>query len=148
MIRRILAGIVLLLLFLGGGFYLYLRSSLPQVEGRIIVRGLKSEVTIARDSDGVPLITAGDDEDAAFGLGFAHAQDRLFQMELMRRNGAGRLAELFGAQAVDTDRQMRTLGIYRLAEAEVPLLSEPVRRGLEAYASGVNAFLASRSGAL
>ncbi len=105
-------------------------------------------MTVARDGDGVPLITAADDEDAAFGLGFAHAQDRLFQMELMRRNGAGRLAELFGAQAIDTDRQMRVLGLYRLAEAELPLLSEPVRRGIEAYAAGVNAFLASRSGAL
>src|SRR5712671_7104963 len=107
MIRRILAGILLLLLVLGSGFYLYLRSSLPQVEGRIAVQGLKAAVTIARDGDGVPLITAADDEDAAFGLGFAHAQDRLFQIELMRRNGAGRLAELFGAQAIDTDRQVR-----------------------------------------
>src|SRR5438874_4864570 len=148
MIRRILGVVLLLLLVLGGGFYLYLRSSLPQVEGRIAVHGLKAEVTIARDADGVPLITAADDEDAAFGLGFAHAQDRLFQMELMRRSGAGRLAELFGAQAVDTDRQMRILGIYRLAEAEVPRLSEPVRRGLEAYTAGVNALLTSRSGAL
>jgi len=148
MIRRILGVLLLLLLVLAGAFYLYLRSSLPQVEGRIAVQGIKAEVTIARDSDGVPLITATNDEDAAFGLGFAHAQDRLFQMELMRRNGAGRLAELFGAQAVDTDRQMRILGIYRLAEAEMPLLSEPVRRGLDAYAAGVNAFLASRVGAL
>src|SRR5579862_2512996 len=116
MIRRILTGSLLLLLVLGGGFYLYLRSSLPQVEGRIAVTGLHSEVTIARDDDGVPLITAADDEDAAFGLGFAHAQDRLFQMELMRRSGAGRLSEIFGAQALDTDRQMRVLGLYRLVE--------------------------------
>jgi len=148
LIRRVLAGALLLLLVLAGAFYLYLRSSLPQVEGRIAVQGLKAAVTIARDGDGVPLISAGDDADAAFGLGYAHAQDRLFQMELMRRNGAGRLAEIFGAQAVDTDRQMRVLGLYRLAEAEVPLLSPTVRHGLEAYAAGVNAFLASRRGAL
>src|SRR5216684_1861143 len=148
MIRRILAGLLLLLLILGAASYLYLRSSLPQIEGRVAVPGIKAEVTIARDSDGVPLISAADDEDAAFGLGYAHAQDRLFQMELMRRNGAGRLAEIFGAAALDTDRQMRVLGIYRLAEAELPLLSPPVRRGIEAYTAGVNAFLASRSGAL
>jgi len=148
MIRRILAGVLLLLLILGGAFYLYLRSSLPQVEGRIAVEGLKAEVRIARDGDGVPLISAADDEEAAFGLGYAHAQDRLFQMELMRRNGAGRLAEIFGEPAVAIDRQMRVLGLYRLAEAEVGLLPPPVRRGLEAYAAGVNAFLASRSGAL
>ena len=148
MIRRILAGALLFVLLVGGGFYFYLRSSLPQVEGRIAVQGLKAEVTIARDGDAVPLISAADDADAAFGLGYAHAQDRLFQMELMRRNGAGRLSEIFGAQALDTDRQMRVLGLYSLAEAEVKLLSPPVRRGLEAYAAGINAFLASRPGAL
>ncbi len=148
MLRRILAGILLLLFILAGGGYLYLRSSLPQVGGRIAVPGLKAAVTIARDADGIPLITAGDDEDAAFGLGFAHAQDRLFQMEMMRRYGTGRLSEIFGEPTLDTDRQMRVLGVYRLAEAEVPLVSAPVRRGLEAYAAGVNAFLATRSGAL
>src|SRR4051794_12590045 len=147
MIRCILAGfLILLLLVLGGGF-LYLRSSLPQVEGRVTVRGLNAPVTIARDADGVPLITASDDEDAAFGLGFAHAQDRLFQMELQRRYGAGRLAEIFGSQALATDRQMRVLGLYLAAEAEIPTLSPAMRRGLEAYAAGVNAFLATRRGA-
>src|SRR6266702_7156629 len=135
MLVRILAGILLLVLLLAGGFYLYLRSSLPQVEGRIAVRGLNAEVTIARDGDGVPLITAADDEDAAFGLGFVHAQDRLFQMETMRRAGAGRLSEIFGAPTIATDRQMRVLGLYHLAEAELASLSEPVRRGIEAYAA-------------
>src|SRR5712692_5063915 len=129
MIRRILAGSLLVLLFLGGGAYLYLRSSLPQVEGRLAVKGLTGEVTIARDADGIPLITAANDDDAVFGLGFAHAQDRLFQMEMMRRYGAGRLSEIFGEQTVGTDRQMRVLGIYRLAEAAFPLLSAPVQRG-------------------
>jgi penicillin G amidase len=148
MIRRILIVLVLLVLALAGSLYLYLRSSLPQVDGRVVVTGLHGVVTIARDADGVPLITAGDDADAAFGLGYAHAQDRLFQMELMRRYGAGRLSEIFGARALATDRLMRVLGIYRLAEAEFPLLSAPVQRGLLAYAAGVNAFLATRSGAL
>src|SRR5262249_11003627 len=101
-----------------------------------------------RDTDGVPLITAGDDEDAAFGLGFVHAQERLFQMELQRRYGAGRLAEIFGSEAAPTDRQMRVLGLYRAAEAEILFLSTAVKRGLEAYAAGVNAFLATRRGAL
>jgi penicillin amidase len=148
LIRRTLAGVLVFLLLTGGGLYLYVRSSLPQVEGRIAVAGLNAAVTIARDGDGVPLITAADDADAVFGLGFAHAQDRLFQMETMRRYGAGRLAEIFGVQALPIDRQMRVLGIYRLAEAAFPLLSPPVRRGLEAYAAGVNAFLATRRGAL
>src|SRR4051794_6539147 len=148
LIRRLLAGFLLLLLVIAGGGYVYVRSSLPLTEGRVLVVGIKGEVTIARDGDGVPLITASDDEDAAFGLGFAHAQDRLFQMEMMRRYGAGRLAEVVGADALPIDRQMRVLGIYRAAEAALASLPAPVRRGVEAYAAGVNAFLATPSGAL
>src|SRR4051812_12621093 len=148
MIRYVLAGFLILLLLVLGGGYLYLRSSLPQVEGRVSVQGLNAPVTIARDADGVPLIIASDDADAAFGLGFAHAQDRLFQMETMRRYGAGRLAELFGTRSVGIDTQMRVLGLYRLAEASFFHLSVPMQRTLEAYAAGVNAFLATRRGAL
>src|SRR5579862_3102694 len=148
MLRRLLVGAAIVLLLVAFGGYLYLRSSLPQADGHIAVRGITGSVTIARDADGVPLISAGDDEDAAFGLGFAHAQDRLFQMEMMRRYGAGRLSEIFGEPTLATDRQMRVLGTYRLAEAEVSQLSAPVRRGIEAYAAGVNAFLATRQGAL
>src|SRR5438128_6261149 len=133
---------------LGGRVTLYLLSSLPQTGGRLVLPGLKAEIRIDRDADGVPLITAGDDEDTAFGLGFVHAQERLFQMELQRRYGAGRLAEIFGREAVTIDRQMRVLGLYRAAEAEIPFLSAAVSRGLEAYAAGVNAFLVSRRGAL
>jgi penicillin amidase len=140
--------LALLVLVLAGGLYLYLLSSLPQTEGVLAVRGAKGEIRIERDTDGVPLITAVDDEDAAFGLGFVHAQERLFQMELQRRYGAGRLAEIFGREALTIDRQMRVLGLYRAAEAEIPFLSVEVRRGLEAYAAGVNAFLATRRGAL
>jgi penicillin amidase len=147
-ICRGLAGLCALLLVLGAGLWLYLLSSLPLTDGRLVVSGSKAEIRIERDTDGVPLITAQDDEDAAFGLAFVHAQDRLFQMELQRRYGAGRLAEIFGPEAVTIDRQMRVLGLYRAAEAEIPFLSATVRRGLEAYAAGVNAFLASRRGAL
>ena len=107
MIGRVLRGVLLLVCVIAGGGCLYLVSSLPQLDGRITVHGLTGEVRIARDADGIPLITAASDPDAAFGLGFAHAQDRLFQMELQRRYGAGRLAEIFGLQTLATDRQMR-----------------------------------------
>jgi penicillin amidase len=147
-LRAAFVAIGALSLVIGGGVYLYLLSSLPQSDGRLVVAGPKAEIRVERDTDGVPLITAQDDEDAAFGLAFVHAQDRLFQMELQRRYGAGRLAEIFGPEAVTIDRQMRVLGLYRAAEAEIPFLSATVRRGLEAYAAGVNAFLASRRGAL
>src|SRR5208337_3788681 len=148
MIRRILMVVLALCLALGGGLYLYLLSSLPQTDGRLVLPGPKAEIRIERDADGVPLIKAQDDEDAAFGLGFVHAQDRLFQMELQRRYGAGRLAEIFGPEAVATDRQMRVLGLYRAAAAEIPFLSPEMNRALAAYAAGVNAFLKSRQGAL
>ena len=148
MLRCAVLCFVSLLMVLGGGFFLYLLSSLPQTNGRLLVYGAKSEIRIERDAAGVALITALDDEDAAFGLGFVHAQERLFQMELQRRYGAGRLAEVFGREAVALDRQMRVLGLYRAAEAEIPFLSAAVRRGLEAYAAGVNAFLDTRRGAL
>jgi penicillin G amidase len=148
MIRRLAAGFAVLLLVLAGGLYLYLRSSLPQTEGRIEVRGPRATIRIERDADGLPLIAAQDDDDVAFGLGYAHAQDRLFQMELQRRYAAGRLAEIFGPDAVMVDKQMRVLGLYRAAEAEIPYLSPEVNRAFQAYAAGVNAFLASRHGAL
>ena len=148
MIRRIALGLLMAVLALAGGAYLFLLSSLPRTDGRIYVRGLSAPVRISRDKDGVPLIAAANDDDAVFGLGFVHAQDRLFQMELMRRYGAGRLAEIFGAQAVPVDRLMRVLGLYRLAAAETRYLSPALDRALEAYAAGVNAYLATHRGAL
>ena len=140
MIRRILIGLLVPLLVLGGGLYLYLLSSLPQTDGRLAVPGPKAEIRIERDADGVPQILAQDDEDAAFGLGFVHAQDRLFQMELQRRYGAGRLAEIFGTEALATDRQMRVLGLYRAAEAEIPFLSAKVRRDSKLMRPGSTPF--------
>jgi penicillin G amidase len=146
--RRIVAGLAALVLIASGGFYLYLLSALPQTGGRLVVTGPKAAVRIERDADGVPTISARSDDDAAFGLGFAHAQDRLFQMELMRRYAAGRLAEFFGPAALPVDKQMRVLGLYRAAAQEIPFLSAAVNRALAAYAAGVNAFLAVRRGAL
>jgi penicillin G amidase len=139
-----LAGLLVISLVVAGGGFLVLRTSLPLTGGRIVVTGLHGEVTIARDANGIPTITAGDDDDLAFGLGYAHAQDRLFQMELQRRYAAGRLAELFGAPALPIDTQMRVLGFYRAAQAAFPKLSPEVRAGVEAYGRGVNAFVATR----
>src|SRR5215472_9356887 len=148
MIRRIFSGGLLVACVFVGGAALYLVSSLPQLDGRISIAGPTHPVRLARDADGVPLIEAAGDEDAAFGLGFAHAQDRLFQMELQRRYGGGRLSEIFGALALAPDRLMRVLGLYRAAEAEIATFSPEVQRGLKAYAAGVNAFLATRRGSL
>ena len=114
-----LGGLLLLSLVAAGGGYLWLRQSLPQIEGTIEVAGLGAPVTIVRDRWAIPHIEAERPLDASFALGFVHAQDRLWQMEFQRRLGAGRLAEIVGAAALPSDRFMRTLGLYRHAEASL-----------------------------
>lgn len=145
--RGLLAILVLVLLVVGAG-YLWLRSSLPQTEGTLALPGLAAPVTIGRDGLGIVQIRAESEADAYFALGFTHAQDRLFQMDFMRRLGAGRLSEVVGASALGIDRTMRTLGLARVAEANLPLLAPEVQAALTAYSAGVNAFLDHRSGAL
>jgi penicillin amidase len=139
-----LVGIFLALAALAaGGAYIHLRQSLPRWDGAIEVHGARAAVEILRDRFGIPHIFAQSEEDAHFALGFVHAQDRLWQLDINRRIGAGRLAELIGRPGVETDRFMRTLGVRRAAEANLPHLDAQTRRHLEAYAAGVNAFLAT-----
>src|SRR5712664_4191609 len=127
-LAKILAGTVLaILVFLVGAFF-QVRGALPTYSGHVEARGLKAPVEILRDKNAVPHIIAGSIEDAAFGLGFVHAQDRFWQMELMRRLGQGRLSEIIpasivGSGLVDTDRTMLGLGIYRRAADSVNALS-------------------------
>lgn len=118
-------------------------SAWPTTGARKIA-GLTAPVEILRDAWGVPHIFAGSGEDAATALGWAHAEDRLWQMEMTRRLGAGRLAEVFGASALPSDRFMRTLGLYRLAKQQFPLLSTGTQHQLTAYAVGVNAAITAR----
>jgi penicillin amidase len=145
--RRIVAGLFLLLLIAIAGGLIWLRTSLPETDGRVAVSGLGERVEIKRDAHGIPTITAASDRDAAFALGFVHAQDRLFQMDAMRHYGAGRLSEWFGSLTLPLDRFTRTLGLYRLAEQQYALLSPALRGVLDAYAAGVNAYLAQHRGA-
>src|SRR5262245_7087748 len=107
-----LGGLLLLCIGAGAGGYLWLRQSLPQVDGTIEVAGLRAPVAIVRDRWAIPHIEADRLLDASFALGFVHAQDRLWQMEFERRLGAGRLAEVLGAAALPSDRFMRSLGLY------------------------------------
>jgi penicillin G amidase len=145
--RSLLTLIALAFVVIAGG-WLWLRSSLPETDGTIVLPGLTAAVTITRDEHGIPTIKAATDSDAALALGFVHAQDRLFQMDLMRRAAAGRLAEWFGPLALNSDKSMRTLGLYRAAQAQYPLLSPELRAVFDAYATGVNAYIATRHGAL
>jgi len=128
----------------GAGAYLYLSQSLPQTEGEIRLDGLTAPVEVLRDRHGIPHIYAASLEDAHFALGFVHAQDRLWQMEMNRRIGSGRLAEILGPAALETDRFMRTLGLRRVAEANLRHYDAETLRLLDAYAAGVNSFLAAR----
>ena len=139
--------LVLALLGLGGG-WLWLRSSLPKTAGILNLPGLGAEAEILRDPMGLVTIRARSETDASFALGFVHAQDRLWQMDLMRRAGAGRLSEVFGSATIDIDKLMRLMDFYRLAEASYRQLSPPARALLDAYSRGVNAFLEQRRGAL
>ncbi len=143
-LRRL--GLLLLALVLLGvaGVAGALWWTLPGEEGELRLAGLSAPVEVTFDAQGIPRIAAADERDAAMALGWLHARDRLFQMELMRRGAAGRLAELLGPPALRLDRFTRTLGLARRAEADLAAQSPETRAVLEAYAAGVNAWIAAR----
>ncbi|MEE8623493.1 MAG: penicillin acylase family protein [Alphaproteobacteria bacterium] len=149
--RRVGVGLglfgLVLTLALGAG-YLWLKTSLPRLDGTLRVAGLEAPVEVLRDDNGIPYIRAKSTHDAYFALGFVHAQDRLWQMEANRRLGSGRLSEVLGQRTVGLDRFMRTLGLYRLAQASFEVLSQQAREAITAYSDGVNAYLEAHEGAL
>ncbi len=136
-----LAAVVAVPAVLLAGAFLALRQSLPQLEGEIVLPGLVAPVEVVRDAEGIPHVFAAHERDAHFALGFLHAQDRLWQMELQRRLAAGRLSEVLGERTFETDKLMRTLGLARMAERIAGKLDAPTLASLEAYARGVNAYL-------
>ncbi|MFM2066514.1 MAG: hypothetical protein RLZZ584_1423, partial [Pseudomonadota bacterium] len=150
-----LAGIALALL-LGAlsAALVWCQRVLPVTNGRLVVTGLPAgapahtgapvqarQLRIERDADGVPTIRAANLDQAMYGLGFVHAQDRLWQLETHKRIGAGRLAEAFGPAAIDTDRFLRALAVRRAAEQQWAQSQGDGKRALEAYAAGINAYL-------
>lgn len=135
-------GGLLLLSVVGVGALVWL--SLPDRNQSLAIPGLSGPVDVTFDADGIPRIRAANKLDAATALGYVHARDRMFQMELMRRLASGRLAELFGARALPMDRQMRTLGLARKAAGDYAILPADGRALMEAYARGVNAWIDRR----
>jgi penicillin G amidase len=131
--------LVLLLVALAGGA---IWQTLPTTTRTARVPGLHGPVDITYDADWVPRIHAGSDLDGAAALGFLHAQDRMFQLEMMRRVASGRLSEIAGPATLRLDRLMRTLGLRRHAEADYAALAPDTKAMLEAYARGVNAWIA------
>lgn len=124
-----------------------IQRSFPQTSGEVTLEGLQAEATVQRDALGIPTITADSTDDLFYAQGFTHAQDRFFEMDFRRHVTAGRVAEMFGESQVATDAFLRTLGWRTVAEQEVAELDPVTLSYYESYAAGVNAYLASRSGA-
>ena len=148
--RRVvaLALVVVLLLALTGAVAALLYRPLPTLDGDRRLVGLDERAEIVRDGYGVPHIFAKTTHDLFFLQGYATAQDRLFQLDLLRRTGRGRLAEVLGEAALDTDKFIRTIGLARAAELDAPLLSAESRLALVAYADGVNKLIEESGDAL
>jgi penicillin amidase len=142
-LRRTLIVIVVLALAAAGFAWWALRQSLPRLDGRADTAGIAAEASIERDAAGRPVITAASRTDLAFATGYAHAQDRYFQMDLARRLAAGELSELFGAVALKTDLRSRRFGFRAVARRVIEAAPADERAVVEAYTRGVNAGLRS-----
>lgn len=142
----LLAGLLLVALA-GAGLWLYAsaRAALPQVDGTLRVAGLTAPVTVIRDAQGVPHISAGNLNDLLFAQGYVTAQDRLWQMDMTRRYAGGELSEILGEPFLKLDRRQRVLGLRATAERMVAATPPQERAQVQAYANGVNAFLESHA---
>lgn len=127
-------------------FYYLITKSYPVTTGTVDVPGIRSDVHVYRDNYGIPHIFANSDYDAYYAVGYVHAQDRLWQMELVRRAGQGKLAEVLGEPALKIDKMFRTLGVWRQAQRTSPTVDEKTRNALQAYADGVTQYIVSHKG--
>ena len=140
-LTRIATGLILLCIASVAVLYWFFSRSIPDYSEDFTVTGLAAPVEIVRDNANVPHIFGQSDNDVYFGLGMSHAQDRLWQMLLLRRTAQGRLSELFGQATVSTDRFLRRLDLYPLAVRSATVQDEYTRGALQSYAAGVNAWL-------
>ena len=141
---RLVLGVTVLLLAIPLGALSLVWWTLPPVATDLRIEGLAGSVRITLDEAGIPRIQAGNETDAATAIGYLHARDRLFQMDMMRRGAEGRLSEVAGSASLRLDRFTRTLGLRQRAEADFAALDAETRGLLEAYALGVNAWIAQR----
>lgn len=138
---RTFVGLSLLVLCIIGLVYYLASRSLPDYNIALDVEGAQGRIEIVRDNHAVPHIFAEVERDVYFGLGFAHAQDRMWQLLMLRRTAQGRLSEIFGEETLAIDELLRTLGLYQVAVEAVPFQTPETIEVLEAYAAGVNAHL-------
>lgn len=132
------------MLVLAAVFYFLLKRTLPPVKGKIVLNGIHDRVSIIRNRWGVPRIETQNIEDLYFAIGFLHASDRLFQMDLTRRMSFGRLSEIFGERTLDSDRAHKDLLIEESVEETIKNLSSAYRKIFQCYCDGVNAFIENR----
>ena len=148
--KKILIGLsltfIITFIIAGGIFYNMLSSSLPQYSGKIATSKITSDIEVYRDSFAVPYIIAQTDEDVAFALGYLHAQERLFSMDLIRRAGEGRLSEILGEKVIPFDKMFRTVGIERNIKKNLNKYDPEVMNILQSYSDGVNEYLTERKG--
>jgi penicillin amidase len=142
----ILISLLLIVIVISILSFWMLNKSLPSYNGELKLLGLQSIVKIHRNDFALPMITAETDEDAAFALGFIHSQERLFQMDVARRAGEGRLSEVFGSKTVSIDQMFRTIGMFNSIKENYEKLNPLSKKILKAYANGVNAFLNEAKG--
>lgn len=138
---RLFIGLSVLLILVAVLAYYLASQSLPDYSKNRALQGLVAPIEIVRDVHNVPHIFADHDRDAYFGLGYAHAQDRLWQMTMLRRTAQGRLSELFGERTLELDFLLRQLDLYGAAQQSVTVQDQPTTLALKAYADGVNAWL-------
>ncbi len=138
---RIFSAMALLAVAILSLGYYFASRSLPDYNARFEVEGISQPLEIVRDTADVPHIFGKSDADVYFALGFSHAEDRLWQMTILRRTVQGRLSEVFGARTVKTDELMRRLDLYGLAAKSLTAQDPDVKTALEAYAKGVNAWI-------
>ena len=143
--KRFAIALLALILILAVGAYLYLQTLKPSYSGEFNLNHLNEVVEVKYDTYGIPHIEAKNMEDAYRALGYVHAQDRLWQMELMRRIAPGRLSEMFGEKSVEIDRFFKTLGIHRVAHEEASnfdkIPNEELKISVKAYIDGINQFM-------
>ncbi|UCF94041.1 MAG: penicillin acylase family protein [Desulfobacterales bacterium] len=146
LLPKLLASILVLFFWLGVGLYVYLISLQPQLSGELQLAGLHQEVEVIFDNYGIPHIYGQNEEDVYYALGYVHAQERLFQMEMIRRITTGRLAEILGKDLVKTDRFFRTIGLRhsarRAAAKYLRAAAQPYQKAALAYLAGINQFVA------
>jgi len=147
LIRTCIAVILILILLIAGGYF-FVQSTLPNYTGSYTVTGIEGKIEIIRDTYGIPHIFASTKKDLVFGLGYSMAQDRLWQMDILRRVSLGRLSELFGEIALDADRFSRVLGFGRGAEKVQDNLTVAEKEYFEAFLSGINLYINAKESEL